>query len=250
MKILYVTHCLPVGGAEAITVNYLLKMKERGENVCLLEIAHVDSFLSERIKKSGITYRTLVSHSFLERALIRFIPSIFVKRFNKILREIGPDVVHYHTVYRFIEKVDFPLERSVFTFHSRVERSFNIGDYVKSLFDRLSHSGLHFIAISSKIEQDIKKIYPCANYRLIPNGVNLEEIRKKRINKDEIRRYLHLPTNSFIIGQVGRFDKVKNHFFSIDVFRIIAQRNENAIMVFVGNGNKEETYLLNGLIKY
>ena len=240
MKILYVIHSLPIGGAECLVVNYLLKLKERGENVTLLEISHEDTFLSERVIKSGIPYYTLLRPNIVERIINRLLPSLFVLRLNRMLREIKPDVIHFHTVYRFTERLSFPIDRCVFTFHARVDRCLNIGSFVRPMFNRLSHTGFRFVAISSRVENDIRQFFPAANVVKIPNGVDLSDIRKHRKEKEIVRKELGIADDAFVLGQVGRFNKVKNHLFTLDVFRIIAQRNKKAILVLIGDGTEEE----------
>lgn len=240
MKILYVIHSLTVGGAECLVVNYLLKMKERGENVSLIEISHEDTFLSERVKNSGIPYFTLLKHNIIERVIYRLFPSLFAFRFKRVIKEIDPDVIHYQTVYRFIERLSFPINRCVFTFHARVERCLNIGPFVRPLLERLSEKGLYFIAISSKVKDDILQFFPSANTVMIPNGVNLSDIKKNRQDKSLVRKELGIADDAFVVGQVGRFNVVKNHLFTLDVFRIIMQRNDKAILVLIGDGSEEE----------
>lgn len=240
MKILYVIHSLPVGGAESLVVNYLLKLKERGEEVYLLELMHTDSFLTDQVVDNGINYYTLIKNSFLERVINKFLPVLFVRRFNNIISKINPDVIHYHTLYRYMDCLNYNIDRCVFTFHARVERCLKLGNYVKPLFDHLSKKGLKFIAISSKIEDDIRKFFPSANVINIPNGVDISDIRKHCKDKRLVRKELGIADDAFVLGQVGRFNLVKNHLFTLDVFRIITKRSDNAILVLVGDGTEEE----------
>jgi glycosyltransferase involved in cell wall biosynthesis len=149
-----------------------------------------------------------------------------------------------------MDKMTFPLEKCAFTFHSRVERYFNNGPHVKPLFEHLSHSGLSFVAISSKLEEDIRKIYPSAKCVLIPNGVDMTTIARKRRCKSELRKELGIPEDAFAVGQVGRFDKVKNHLFTIDVFNIIVNKNDKAILVLIGTGTEQEIELIKSRIAY
>lgn len=248
MRILYIIHSLPVGGAESIAVNYILKLKEKGLDVYLLEFSHIETFLTKKVRLSKIPYYTLTRNNLLERLINRFFPFLFLRRFNRVVQKINPDVIHFQTMYRFMDKLSFPLERCVFTFHSRVERYFNNGSYVKPLFERLSHTDLLFVAISSKLEEDIHKIYPSAKCVLIPNGVDMTSIDNSRRNKYDIRKELGIPDNSFVVGQVGRFDKVKNHLFTIDVFNIIVKKNDKAILVLIGTGTEQEIDLINSRI--
>ena len=38
MRVIYIIHSLPVGGAETLVVNYILKLKQAGIDICLVEL--------------------------------------------------------------------------------------------------------------------------------------------------------------------------------------------------------------------
>ena len=62
---------------------------------------------------------------------------------------------------------------------------------------------------------------------------------------------LSIPEDSFIVGQVGRFNPVKNHLFTIHLFKDILHKKENAHLVLVGTGNEGELRLIkNEIAKY
>lgn len=248
MKILYVTHSLPIGGAEMIAVNYLLKLKERGEYVHLLQVAHQDTFLYHRLIDNGIPVTTLKGWGMVRMAAYRWFPRLFFPKFNRIIRRINPDVIHFQTVYPFMDRIKFPINRCVYTFHARLDRSLSMGVTRRPLFNSAIDKGMSFVAISSKIDQDIRKEFPRSKSYLIPNGVDLSQIRSQAKGKNIVRKELGFPEDAFVVGQVGRFNKVKNHLFTIDVFNVIAQKNDKAILVLVGSGTKDETERLNDRI--
>ena len=245
MKILYVIHSLPVGGAEMVSVSYLQKLKESGEDVSLLEIAHDNSFLYQRLVDNHIPVITLLANSLIEKMAYKYFPSLFISRFNRKINTIKPDVIHFQTFYPFIDRIGGYTSKSVYTFHARLDRSIGLHPERKPLLNSSIQKGLSFVAISSKIEQDITKEFPSAIVHLIPDGINISQIKSNVKSKNEIRKQLGIPSDAFVVGQVGRFDKVKNHLFAIDVFNIIAQKNDKAILAFVGSGTKEETERLN-----
>ena len=55
-------------------------------------------------------------------------------------------------------------------------------------------------------------------------------------NRDQMRNVLHIREEAVVIGHVGRFVDAKNHLFLIDVFEQIHKRNENAVLLLVGDG--------------
>ena len=252
MKIIYIIHSLPVGGAETLVVNYILKLRQAGIDICLVERYHTDSYLSTKIQDCGIPYYTLQkSNSRIKHLFQRFFYDDSLRKLNKLISEFQPDVIHYHTVFKDLDKVSFPIEKCVFTYHSRVERNFNVGSYVRPLIERLSQKGMKFIAISQLLHDDIEHFFPCAQIVDIPNGVDLDHIRSQKGKKKDLCEMLSIPEDSFIVGQVGRFNPVKNHLFTIHLFKDIIRKKENAHLVFVGTGNEGELRLIkNEIAKY
>lgn len=252
MKIIYIIHSLPVGGAETLVVNYILKLRQAGIDICFVERYHTDSYLSTKIQDCGIPYYTLQkSNSRIKHLFQRFFYDDSLRKLNKLISEFQPDVIHYHTVFKDLDKVRFPIEKCVFTYHSRVERNFNVGSYVRPLIERLSQKGMKFIAISQLLHDDIEHFFPCAQIVDIPNGVDLDHIRSQKGKKKDLCEMLSIPEDSFIVGQVGRFNPVKNHLFTIHLFKDIIRKKENAHLVFVGTGNEGELRLIkNEIAKY
>lgn len=252
MKIIYIIHSLPVGGAETLVVNYILKLKQAGIDICLVERYHTESYLSTKIQNSGIPYYTLrKTKSRIMNLFQSFFYDDTLKQLNKLISEFQPDVIHYHTVFKDLDKVSFPIEKCVFTYHSRVERNFNVGSYVRPLIERLSQKGMKFIAISQLLHDDIEHFFPCAQIVDMPNGVDLDHIRAQKGKKKDLCEMLSIPEDSFIVGQVGRFNPVKNHLFTIHLFKDIIRKKENAHLVFVGTGNEGELRLIkNEIAKY
>lgn len=252
MKVIYIIHSLPVGGAETLVVNYILKLKQAGVDICLVEFYHTDSYLSTKIQDSGIPYYTLQkSNSRIKHLFQRFFYDDSLRKLNKIISDLQPDVIHCHTVFKNLDKVSFPIDKCVFTYHSRVERNFNVGSYVRPLIERLSQKGMKFIAISQLLHDDIEHFFPCAQIVDIPNGVDLEHIRAQKGKKKDLCEMLSIPEDSFIVGQVGRFNPVKNHLFTIHLFKDILHKKENAHLVLVGTGNEGELRLIkNEIAKY
>ena len=60
MKIVYIIHSLGVGGAETIVSEYLLKLKEFGCDVFLIQFYSSNSFLEKNLRKKDVTIYTLI----------------------------------------------------------------------------------------------------------------------------------------------------------------------------------------------
>jgi len=74
-----------------------------------------------------------------------------------------------------------------------------------------------------------------SNYRIIKNAIETEKYRFNKATRDENRKRLNVQ-NKFVIGHIGTFTPPKNHKFLIDVFKEVHDRNQDAVLLMVGDG--------------
>jgi len=81
-----------------------------------------------------------------------------------------------------------------------------------------------------------KNVTNKSNYSLIKNGVNVNDFTFDKEKRNEKLVKLNIE-NRFVIGHVGRFEPEKNHEFILDVFNEVYKKDENAILMLVGEGS-------------
>jgi glycosyltransferase involved in cell wall biosynthesis len=81
-------------------------------------------------------------------------------------------------------------------------------------------------------------------FHVIKNGINLTDYELSN-SKGALRNELGLPLDKYIIGHTGRFAEAKNHFFLLEVIRILAKNYTDILFVLIG----EETEKLIPKIK-
>ena len=64
----------------------------------------------------------------------------------------------------------------------------------------------------------------------IPDFLFSEEWRR------EIRGKLGIPLDAFVIGNVGRYNRQKNHSYLLDVFKLVMEKRPNSYLVLFGEG--------------
>lgn len=70
---------------------------------------------------------------------------------------------------------------------------------------------------------------------MVKNGINCDKYLYSEEIRDDYRNKLNL-NNSYVVGHVGRFSKVKNHSFLIDIFCELKKLQNNAVLLLVGDG--------------
>lgn len=70
---------------------------------------------------------------------------------------------------------------------------------------------------------------------LIQNGIDTEKFRFDAAVRGQVRRIYGLE-DALVVGHVGRFDRLKNHAFLLDVFAEVLRREQSARLLLVGDG--------------
>ncbi|MBE5802800.1 MAG: glycosyltransferase family 1 protein [Clostridiales bacterium] len=76
-------------------------------------------------------------------------------------------------------------------------------------------------------------------FSLIHNAIEPDRFYYNEAVRDEVRTELGLE-GRYVIGHVGRFSYAKNHQFLLEIFAEVLRRDENAVLLLVGTGEKEQ----------
>ena len=77
--------------------------------------------------------------------------------------------------------------------------------------------------------------------KIVHNGIETKKFVFSQPIRNNMREKLQLH-DKFVIGHVGRFSPVKNHFFLVDVFYELHKKINNAILLLVGDDSHELDY--------
>lgn len=70
---------------------------------------------------------------------------------------------------------------------------------------------------------------------IINNGLDLDVYRFSQTDREHVRKEFNIE-GKFVVGHIGRFSHQKNHNFLIDIFAEIKQKNDEAVLLLVGDG--------------
>ena len=73
------------------------------------------------------------------------------------------------------------------------------------------------------------------NYLVIRNAIDEDRFIYNVAKRNEIRAKYNLD-GKFVIGNVARFMKQKNHTFTLDLFKKIVEKEPNAVLLLLGDG--------------
>ena len=81
-----------------------------------------------------------------------------------------------------------------------------------------------------------KKIIERKELNVINNAIDLKKFEFNEKTREDLRKEFGIKEDTIVIGHIGRFMKQKNHDFLIDVFNELIKKNENSILMLIGQG--------------
>lgn len=85
-----------------------------------------------------------------------------------------------------------------------------------------------------------KFMWPNEKFRIIHNAIDLNSFSYNEQVRKKVRNELSLSENTLVIGHIGRFNKVKNQLFLLDIFNEISQKRADSELILIGKGEDEE----------
>ncbi len=76
--------------------------------------------------------------------------------------------------------------------------------------------------------------------QMVNNGIDVEKFKYNEECRLQVRKEFGLE-GKIVLGHVGRFDKVKNHKFLVELFYEYHKRNANSLLMLIGVGQLIET---------
>lgn len=239
MRILFYIYSLCIGGAETVVAEYLLKLKERGIEVCLVEDFHTDSFLSRRLEAAGIPVFPLWEGNAaaplgMQRKRLARKLGLY-RKFNGLVRSFQPDVIHFHGMPDHMEHLDFPAGRMMYTFHSEIHRNLELlGPKNAAILGKMNRRGMLLCGLTQAAAEDLRQIFDTRRVVCVPNGMDYDQIRAQRYTREQLTQNLGIPETGFLLGTVGRLHSVKNHERTLQIFREVKKTVPDARLILVG----------------
>lgn len=114
----------------------------------------------------------------------------------------------------------------------------------RRLLSRLYQHRLTLLAVSNAVRDEIREklpSFPKEQILTLYNRVNIPDLSSQLLDKDSARKALSLPTDAFVIGNVGRLHPDKDQITLIQGFAK-ARNNlpKNSLLVIIGKGKYEK----------
>ncbi len=239
IKVVHFIHGLSMGGAEQIVKTYAMLINREKFNVTVLCFYNYHSSYDQQLRKNGIHVVYLCDYlptTGRQSVFTRFYNRIQrIHRTNKAIHSLKPDILHYHlTLSGYVKKAKLSRDTIlVYTQHFDVDRwkRENPTDYHDFLW-LAKHYNLMAIAINSYMKVQLGGAIGKNHVLQLNNGIDFA--RYGQTSKIKARKKYNIPDDAFVVGHIGRYSKVKNHTFLVDVFEKIKERHPNAWLLMAG----------------
>ena len=234
IKVLEVEITKNMGGVESLLCNITKKIDKTRFQIDFISSGNAD--YQKELLNMG-------SHIYLMPSISEVIR--YKKQFDKVL-DNGYDIVHFNKnslanslpifwahSHRTHPKIIIHSHNTAPTHNSRL--LYLLNDINKHID---SNKADYKIACSSEARDWMftKK----SEVEIINNGINLKKFAFSVKKRNEIRKQLHVNPETLLIGNVGRFNKQKNHTEIVKIFNEILKIKPDAKLLLIGKGEEEK----------
>ena len=250
-KVLQFIHGFSMGGAEALTKEYCLKLDKEKYDVSVLCFHRYHTPYEKILEEAGVNVVYASDHiKNYDKIAFRYPGRIFMlaKRWSflkKYLRDSKPDVLHFHmalSIYVLLAKLD-KNTKIIRTMHTEPKRRWNrsIGRRIDlwATHKLMKKYPMQFITLHDGMRKEINEMFGVNNSVVLNNGIDFSRF-ECALDKKTVRRKEGIPENACVIGHVGRFNEVKNHKFLVEVFAKLHEKDQNTFLLLVGNGSTQK----------
>ena len=232
-KVLMVVNGMAMGGIENFLMNIVRNIDYSKFYVEFLYCDTKDGYFDGELAELGIKYTKVTSRSTNLKKHLKELKAFF--KANTF------DAVHINysnalciTVARAAKKAGI---RNIIVHshnsksNSKVEKIHNIIKHFLPVYAN------KFCACSQVAAEWMfsKKICNSGRVQIIKNAIDVEKFQFKHTYRDEIKKEFGIE-NKIVIGHIGRFIEQKNHKFLVDIFEKYHLKNNDSVLLLLGDG--------------
>ena len=247
-NVVHVIPDLPPCGAEKVVLTYLRKFKEDSDyHVSVISLSSNQHRLYEQAAEQEGLCITYLGQDISNNGVFSRLRQI--KQLHQEIIVKQPDIIHIHLAILWfvcLASIGTGVKKRFHTLHSDPEKT-SYGIHV--LIDRLCYILFKVkpFALNEEMKDKANRLFKINTTRVLRNGIDLESYMNQP--REELRKMFGIKKETFVLGHVGRFNKVKNHSKIIDIFKVVKTLNPQSKLLLVGDG-EEMAYIMKKVRTY
>ncbi len=233
IRILQVVGGMDRGGAETFLMNVLRNIDRQRFEFIFLCYGDKSFDYSEEVISLGA--------KIIQTPDVKIVGAFkHIANIEKIIKDEKIDIIHAHTAYNSMFSVLAGKKAGI---RRIVHSHTTLSEVSPSLFKKLYFAFSKFII--NKLATDYfacgqdagtSIFYNRNKFTVIDNGIVLEDFYFQQALRTKLRNELEIPKGFVVILHVGRFEKIKNHEFLIDIYYEYHKQNNKSVLVLIGDG--------------
>ena len=238
IRILHSVSNMDRAGLETMLMNYYRHMdREKIQFDFLCNKSKPGAYEKEIIQMGGKIYRTPGLNPIRYMEYLHYMTDLFKKNKEYQIVEAHNGTLGVYALHA--AKVNHIPVRICHSHNTKVELDwkFPIKIVCKQL---LPNNMTHHFACGIEAARGYfgDAVVRAGNYTLIYNAIDVEKFTFNKNTRDSIRAQYNLE-NKKVIGHIGRFMTQKNHDFLLTIFSEIYKKDNNVVLVLLGEGELE-----------
>lgn len=230
------------GGIEAFIMNICKNLDHDKININILTSQNETQIYDEEIKKIGGQKHVTLKRKY-SSPILRTIKNF--KGFKEEIKKMNCDILHLNIchgvamIYAFLAKKAGIKNVIIHSHNSDIGKKNKLiktlgHNICKAMFEKY---GDKYLACSDLAAEWMytKKTLNSGNVELINNAIDVSKFVFNDEERKKIRRKLKIE-DKWVIGHIGRFNEQKNHEYLIEIFKEIHNREKNAVLLLIGEG--------------
>lgn len=228
IKVMHFVSGFKNGGVEQVLLNYTGLINKNYDIKEIIVYQHKAD--PEKLSLSKKIGNTMIEIPAKRSGIFRHIYATY-----KLIKKERPDVVHAHmSLTNFVPL----LIAKILKVPVRISHSHIAQDEFRPLLTPVLKKLTIFSATDLMAcgEKAGKYMYGNNNFTILYNAINQEDYIFNSEWRREIRQKYNIPSDSFLLGSIGRCVYQKNQKFLVDIFNKFYQSNPNSYLVIIGDG--------------
>lgn len=233
------------GGIESFVMNVIRCLDNTKYNITLVCAKKITDLYDDELKEKNIKTIELLSKGGNSPGMRRIEA---LKRFKALIANNNFDIAHFNICnsvdmfYAYISKKNKIKKIIVHSHNSGISGKWRkLKILMHKIWKKIFYNvPTDYVACSGEAAKWMFDKSKLNIVQIINNSINVEKYKFDINKRNIIRKGLNIGQDTYVIGNIARFSKEKNHRFLIEVFENINKKNKNTKLLLVGNGELKD----------
>ena len=168
-------------------------------------------------------------------------PLKHIRALIKIFREKNYDYVHCHVMslsepepVKICKKLQLKTKVIIHCHTAAKLENMTLKRKLLHIYGSFQLKKYNYLKLSCGYEAG-RTMFNTSCFSVVENGIDIEKFKFSIEKRNRFRKKYGISPNAFVVGHVGRIDKVKNYPFLLETYSLIKQKNITSVLLLIGD---------------